>query len=41
MIWGTLNREKLLNKTAAKHVSRYLDDYAETAYVYLSLTSPA
>src|SRR5881296_423087 len=29
LIWGTLNREKLLNKTAAARVSRWLSKYAE------------
>ena len=29
LIWGTLDREKLLNKTAAACVSKYLDNYAE------------
>jgi putative transposase len=36
-IWGTLNREKLLNRTAAKRVSRYLDEYAENKGVYMKI----
>ena len=35
LIWGTLNREKLLNKTAAAHLSRYLTEYAEKQGVYM------
>jgi putative transposase len=37
LIWGTLNREKLLNKTAAARVSRYLDEYAESKGVYMKI----
>ena len=37
LIWGTLNREKLLNKTAAKRVSRHLDEYAENKAVYMKI----
>ncbi len=29
LIWGTLNREKLLPRIATAKVSRYLDDYAK------------
>ena len=37
MIWGTLNREKLLNKTAAVRVSRYVAEYAEEQGVYMKI----
>ena len=37
MIWGTLDRAKVLNKAAAKRVSRYLDDYAESKGVYVKV----
>jgi len=37
LIWGTLNREKVLNKTAAARVSRYLDEYAESKDVYVKI----
>src|SRR5438034_7240035 len=29
LIWGTLDRERLLNKTAAARISRYLTEHAE------------
>jgi len=32
-----LNREKVLNKTAAARVSRYLDEYAESKDVYVKI----
>jgi len=35
LIWGTLNREKLLHKEAAARVSRYLSEYAELKRVYM------
>jgi putative transposase len=35
--WGTLDREKLLNETAAARVSRYLNEYAETKAVYIKI----
>lgn len=37
LIWGTLDREKSLNKTAAKRLSRYLDEYAESKGVYMKI----
>jgi REP element-mobilizing transposase RayT len=37
LIWGTLDREKLLNKTAAARVSRYLNEYAESKGVYMKI----
>jgi REP element-mobilizing transposase RayT len=37
LIWGTLNREKLLNKNAASQVSRYLSDYAKTKGIYMKI----
>ena len=37
LIWGTLNREKLLNKQAAARLSRYLDEYADTKGVYTKI----
>jgi len=37
LIWGTLNREKLLNKSAAARVSRYLTEYAVKEEIYLKI----
>ena len=37
LIWGTLDRAKVLNKAAAKRVSRYLDDYAESKGAYVKI----
>jgi putative transposase len=37
LIWGTLNRERLLNKNAASQVSHFLSDYAETKGVYMKI----
>ena len=37
LIWGTLNREKLLNKKTAARVSRYLTEYAETKGVFMKI----
>lgn len=37
LIWGTLNREKLLHKEAATRVSRYLSEYTETKEVYMKI----
>lgn len=37
LIWGTLDREKLLNKTAATRVSRYLAAYAEKEGIYMKI----
>ena len=37
LIWGTLNRERLLSKEAAARVSRYLSEYAEAKGVYMKV----
>ena len=37
LTWGTLDREKSLNKTAAVRVSRYLNEYAESKSVYMKI----
>ena len=37
LIWGTLDREKLLNKIAAARVSRYLAEYAEKEGIYMKI----
>jgi REP element-mobilizing transposase RayT len=37
LIWGTLNREKLLNQTAAVRVSRYVAEYAEEQGIYMKI----
>ena len=37
LIWGTLDREKLLTGSAAKRVSRYLDDYAKSKAIYMKI----
>jgi putative transposase len=37
LIWGTLDRAKLLNERAAAWVSRYLDEYAELKAVYMKI----
>ncbi|HEV2045060.1 MAG TPA: IS200/IS605 family transposase [Chthoniobacterales bacterium] len=37
LIWGTLNREKLLNKDAAARVSRFLSEYAKTKGIYTKI----
>ena len=37
LIWGTLNREKLLNKQAAARLSHYLAEYAEEKTVYIKI----
>jgi putative transposase len=37
LIWGSLDREKSLIKTAAVRVSRYLNDYAESKSVYMKI----
>ena len=37
LIWGTLNREKLLNKDAAPRLSRHLAEYADTKGVYMKI----
>src|ERR1700730_4149258 len=37
LIWGTLNREKLLHKEGAVRLSRYLSEYAETNGIYMKI----
>jgi putative transposase len=37
LIWGTLDRDKLLNKIAAARVSRYLAEYAEKEGIYMKI----
>src|ERR1700719_4765343 len=37
LIWGTLNREKLLNKGAAARVSGHLYEYAEVKSIYIKI----
>ncbi|MGH8102374.1 MAG: transposase, partial [Chthoniobacterales bacterium] len=37
LIWGTLDREKLLNKMAAARMSRFLSEYAEGKQVYMKI----
>jgi REP element-mobilizing transposase RayT len=37
VIWGTLNRQKLLNKKAAAHMSRYLMEYADEQSLYMKI----
>jgi putative transposase len=37
LIWGTLNRERLLNKKAAADLSRYLVEYAGEQGVYMKI----
>jgi REP element-mobilizing transposase RayT len=37
LIWGTLHREKLLNKEAAIRLSRYLTEYADSKGVYMKI----
>ena len=37
LIWGTLDRKKLLNKAVAARVSRYLNDYAEGKGLYVKI----
>jgi len=37
LIWGTLNREKLLNKEAAARLSRYLTEYSDSKGIYMRI----
>ncbi|HWM24896.1 MAG TPA: IS200/IS605 family transposase [Chthoniobacterales bacterium] len=37
LIWGTLNREKILPKEAAARVSRYLTEYTDGKGVYMKI----
>jgi REP-associated tyrosine transposase len=36
-IWGTLNREKLLNKKAAARICQYLGEYADKEGIYMKI----
>jgi putative transposase len=35
LIWGTLNREKVLNREPAERVSRFLNEYARNKDIYM------
>ena len=37
LIWGTLNRERILLRDAAAQVSRYLSEYAESKKIYMKI----
>jgi putative transposase len=37
LIWGTLNRERLLNKAAAARISDHLTEYAEKKGIYMKI----
>jgi REP-associated tyrosine transposase len=37
LIWGTLNRDRVLNKKAAAGLSRYLIEYADQQAVYMKI----
>ena len=37
LIWGTLNRDRMLNKKAAAGISRYLIEYADEQAVYMKI----
>ena len=37
LIWGTLNRDRVLNKKAAAGLSRFLIEYAEEQAVYMKI----
>ena len=37
LIWGTLNRDRLLNKKAAAGLSRYLVEYADEQALYMKI----
>jgi REP element-mobilizing transposase RayT len=37
LIWGTLSRERILNKKAAAGLSRYLVEYADEQDVYMKI----
>ena len=37
LIWGTLSRERILNKKAAAALSRYLDEYSAGQSVYMKI----
>jgi REP element-mobilizing transposase RayT len=37
LIWGTLNRDRVLNKKAAADLSRYLIEYADEQAMYMKI----
>ena len=37
LIWGTLSRERILNKKAAEGLSRYLVEYADEQDMYMKI----
>lgn len=37
MVWGTLNRDKLLPRAVRKRVSRFLSDYAAEKQIYMKI----
>src|SRR6478672_11899985 len=37
LIWGTLSRERVMNKKAAKLLSRYLAEYGDEQGVYMKI----
>src|SRR5436305_6978374 len=37
LIWGTLDRERVLNKTAAARMSRYLTEHAQEKGIYMKI----
>jgi putative transposase len=37
LVWGTLGRDRLLQKEAAGRVSRYLSEYAEAKGIYMKI----
>jgi REP-associated tyrosine transposase len=37
LIWGTLNRDRVLNKKATTRLSRYLIEYADEQAVYMKI----
>jgi len=38
LVWGTLNREKLLSEASAARVSRYLAKYAKSKDIYMKIS---
>jgi len=37
LVWGTLGRDRLLQKEAGARVSRYLSEYAEAKRIYMKI----
>lgn len=37
IVWGTLNRERLLNKEAARKISEYINEYAKVKAIYMKI----